>query len=124
MYIGIREKKDYEFFGNLFINTWDVTVEGLVNGDTPIAPFFPNHAERMDDFLWSSRVGLQYALNDDLMLYANFNCGVEADSCNSPMLTFLTQWGVRINPQRRLCLPRQYLYGARKGHRDPTPLFS
>ncbi|MCY4361874.1 MAG: TonB-dependent receptor [Gammaproteobacteria bacterium] len=87
---GIWEKKDYEFYSNLFINTRDATVEGLRSGDTPVAPFFPNHEETTDDFLWSGRVGLQYAHNDDLMLYANFNRGVKAGSCNSPLLTFLT----------------------------------
>ena len=87
---GIWEKKDYEFYSNLFINTRDATVEGLRSGATPIAPFFPNHLEKTDDFLWSGRVGLQYSLTDDLMLYANFNRGVKAGSCNSPLLTFLT----------------------------------
>ena len=87
---GIREKKDYEFYSNLFVNTRDATVEGLRSGDTPVASFFPDHVEDTDDFLWSGRVGLQYTLNDDLMLYANFNRGVKAGSCNSPLLTFLT----------------------------------
>ena len=87
---GIWEKKDYEFNSNFFINTRDATVEGLRSGDTPLGPTpFPYHEEETDDFLWSGRVGLQYAHNDDLMLYANFNRGVKAGSCNSPLLTFL-----------------------------------
>ena len=88
---GIWEKKDYEFNSNFFINTRDATVEGLRSGDTPLGPTpFPYHEEETDDFLWSGRVGLQYAHNDDLMFYANFNRGVKAGSCNSPLLTFLT----------------------------------
>ena len=88
---GIWEKKDYEFNSNFFINTRDATVEGLRSGDMPLGPSpFPYHEEETDDFLWSGRVGLQYAHNDDLMLYANFNRGVKAGSCNSPLLTFLT----------------------------------
>ena len=87
---GIWEKKEYEFNSNFFINTRDATVEGLRSGDTPLGPTpFPYHEEETDDFLWSGRVGLQYAHNDDLMLYANFNRGVKAGSCNSPLLTFL-----------------------------------
>ena len=88
---GIWEKKDYEFNSNFFINTRDATVEGLRSGDMPLGPSpFPYHEEETDDFLWSGRVGLQYAHNDDLMLYATFNRGVKAGSCNSPLLTFLT----------------------------------
>ena len=87
---GIWEKKDYEFNSNFFINTRDATVEGLRSGDTPLGPTpFPYHEEETDDFLWSGRAGLQFAANDDLMLYANFNRGVKAGSCNSPLLTFL-----------------------------------
>ena len=87
---GIWEKKDYEFNSNFFINTRDATVEGLRSGDTPLGPTpFPYHEEETDDFLWSGRAGLQYAHNDNLMLYANFNRGVKAGSCNSPLLTFL-----------------------------------
>ena len=88
---GIWEKKDYEFNSNFFINTRDATVEGLRSGDMPLGPSpFPYHEEETDDFLWSGRAGLQYAHNDDLMLYATFNRGVKAGSCNSPLLTFLT----------------------------------
>ena len=88
---GIWEKKDYEFNSNFFINTRDATVEGLRSGDMPLGPSpYPYHEEETDDFLWSGRVGLQYAHNDDLMFYANFNRGVKAGSCNSPLLTFLT----------------------------------
>ena len=87
---GIWEKKDYEFNSNFFINTRDATVEGLRSGDTPLGPTpFPYHEEETDDFLWSGRAGLQFAATDDLMLYANFNRGVKAGSCNSPLLTFL-----------------------------------
>ena len=87
---GIWEKKEYEFNSNFFINTRDATVEGLRSGDTPLSPTpFPYHEEETDDFLWSGRAGLQFAANDDLMLYANFNRGVKAGSCNSPLLTFL-----------------------------------
>ena len=87
---GIKEKKDYEFYSNLFINTRDATVEGLRSGDTPVAGFFPDHEEETDDFLWSGKAGLQYAHNDDLMFYGTVNRGVKAGSCNSPLLTFLT----------------------------------
>ena len=88
---GIWEKKDYEFNSNFFINTRDATVEGLRSGDTPLSPTpFPYHEEEMDDFLWSGRVGLQFAANDDLMFYGTFNRGVKAGSCNSPLLTYLT----------------------------------
>ncbi|MCY3752038.1 MAG: TonB-dependent receptor [Gammaproteobacteria bacterium] len=88
---GIWEKKDYRFFSNFFINTRDATAEGLRHGDVPVGKTpFPNHEESTDDFLWSGRVGLQFAANDDLMLYATFNRGVKAGNCNSPLLTFLT----------------------------------
>ena len=87
---GIWEKKDYEFDSHLFVNTRDATVQGLRSGATPLFPVFPAHEEQTDDFLWSGKVGLQYAHNDDLMLYGNFNRGVKAGSCNSPLLTFLT----------------------------------
>ena len=88
---GIWEKKDYEFNSNFFINTRDATAEGLRHGDQPLgATPFPYHEEETDDFLWSGRAGLQYAHNDDLMLYATFNRGVKAGNCNSPLLTFLT----------------------------------
>ena len=87
---GIWEKKDYVFNSNFFINTRDATVEGLRSGGELVGPSpFPYHEEETDDFLWSGRVGLQYSLTDDLMLYANFNRGVKAGSCNSPLLTFL-----------------------------------
>ncbi len=94
---GIWEKKDYEFNSNFFINTRDATAEGLRHGDIPLGSTpFPYHEEETDDFLWSGRVGLQYAHNDDLMFYGTFNRGVKAGSCNSPLLTFLT--------------PQQYCY--------------
>ena len=88
---GIKEKKDYEFNSNFFINTRDATVEGLRSGATPLGPTpFPYHEEETDDFLWSGRAGLQFAATDDLMFYGTFNRGVKAGSCNSPLLTFLT----------------------------------
>ena len=88
---GIWEKKDYEYYSNFFINTRDATVESLRSGDTPVAGgALTNHAETTDDFLWSGKVGLQYAHNDDLMLYATFNRGVKAGSCNGPLLTVLS----------------------------------
>ena len=88
---AIWEKKDYEFNSNFFINTRDATAEGLRHGDQPLgATPFPYHEEKTDDFLWSGRAGLEYAHNDDLLLYATFNRGVKAGSCNSPLLTFLT----------------------------------
>ncbi len=88
---GIKEKKEYEFNSNFFINTRDATVEGLRSGDQPLgASPFPYHEEKTDDFLWSGKAGLEYAHSDELLLYASINRGVKAGSCNSPLLTFLT----------------------------------
>ena len=87
---GIQEEKDYDFQSNLFINTRDATVESLRSGATPIAPFFPPHNEKLSDFLWSGKAGLQFTPHDELLLYATFNRGVKAGSCNAPLLTFLT----------------------------------
>ena len=95
---GIWEKKDFEYQPGFFTNTRDATVESLRSGNEPVVPFVANpaHDEETDDFLWSGRAGLQYAHNDDLMLYATFNRGVKAGGCNTPLLTFL--------------FPQQYCY--------------
>lgn len=88
---GIQEEKDYDFTSLLTVNTDDRVTQGTRRGDSiVIGPFFPAHNESTSDFLWSGKAGLQYAHDDDLMLYANFNRGVKAGSCNAPLLTFLT----------------------------------
>ena len=86
---GIIEEKDYEFYSNFFINTDDRWTESLRRGGTPIAPFLPDHVEDTSDFLWSGKVQLNYTPSDDLLLYAGFNRGVKAGSCNAPVLTLL-----------------------------------
>ena len=87
---GIQEEKEYAFTSNFFINTRDATVESLATGDVPLGSFLDDHSENTSDFLWSGKIGLEYAPNDDLMLYANINRGVKAGSCNAPLLTVLT----------------------------------
>ena len=89
---AIWEKKDYVYLTGFFTNHRDAITDSRRRGNEPVVPFAANqpHEEETDDFLWSGRVGLQYAHNDDLMFYANFNRGVKAGSCNSPLLTFLT----------------------------------
>jgi len=87
---GIQEEKDYRYSSKLTINNSDSVADGLRNGGTIVADFFPDHVEKTDDFLWSGRAGLNYAHSDDLMMYASFNRGVKAGSCNAPLLTFLT----------------------------------
>lgn len=87
---GIQEEKDYEYNSNLFVNLDDRITNGLRDGQTPVAGFFPDHTESLSDFLWSAKAGLNYAFNDDLLLYGTFNRGVKAGSCNAPLLTFLT----------------------------------
>ena len=89
---GIWEKKEYEYLTGFYTSIRDATTDGLRRGYEPVVPYAANepHEEQTDDFLWSGRAGLQYAHNDDLMLYATFNRGVKAGSCNSPLLTFLT----------------------------------
>ena len=86
---GIIEEKDYEFYSNLFINTDDRWTESLRRGGTPLASLLPDHIEDTSDFLWSGKVQLNYTPGDDLLLYAGFNRGVKAGSCNAPVLTFL-----------------------------------
>ena len=86
---GIIEEKDYEFYSNLFINTDDRWTESLRRGGTPLASLLPDHIEDTSDFLWSGKVQLNYTPSDDLLLYAGFNRGVKAGSCNAPVLTFL-----------------------------------
>ena len=87
---GIIEEKDYEYYSNLFINTDDRWTESLRRGGTPLASLLPDHIEDTSDFLWSGKVQLNYTPSDDLLLYAGFNRGVKAGSCNAPVLTFLT----------------------------------
>ena len=87
---GIQEEKDYRFSSKLAINTSDSVTNGLRNGGIIVADFFPDHVEKTDKFLWSTKAGLNYAYSDDLLLYGNFNRGVKAGSCNAPLLTFLT----------------------------------
>ena len=88
---GIIEEKDYEFYSNFFINTDDRWTESLRRGGTPIAPFLPSHIEDTSDFLWSGKIQLNYSPSDDLLLYAGFNRGVKAGSCNAPVLTLLAR---------------------------------
>jgi iron complex outermembrane receptor protein len=87
---GIQEEKDYRYSSKLAINSSDSVADGLRNGGIIVADFFPDHVEKTDDFLWSGKVGLNYSYSDDLLLYATFNRGVKAGSCNAPLLTFLT----------------------------------
>jgi iron complex outermembrane receptor protein len=88
---GIQEEKEYVYTDNFFINTRDATVENLASGAIPLGSFLDDHSENTSDFLWSGKIGLQYAHTDDLMLYANINRGVKAGSCNAPLLTVLTR---------------------------------
>jgi len=87
---GIQEEKSYVFTSNFFINTRDASVENLATGDIPVGSFLDDHTEDTSDFLWSGKIGLEFAHSDNLMLYANFNRGVKAGSCNAPLLTVLT----------------------------------
>ena len=87
---GIQEEKDYVYTSNFFVNTDDRTVESLRTGDTPLGSLLPDHTESTSDFLWSGKIGLDYAWSNDLLLYATINRGVKAGSCNAPLLTFLT----------------------------------
>ena len=87
---GIQEEKDYEYNSNLFVNTDDRITNGLRDGATPVAGFFPDHTESLSDFLWSGKFGLNFAVTDDFLSYVSFNRGVKAGSCNAPLLTFLT----------------------------------
>ncbi|NKB39352.1 MAG: TonB-dependent receptor plug domain-containing protein [Gammaproteobacteria bacterium] len=87
---GIQEEKDYRYSSKLTINTSDSITDGIRNGGTIVADFFPDHVEKTDKFLWSAKAGLNYSHSDDLLLYGSFNRGVKAGSCNAPLLTFLT----------------------------------
>lgn len=98
---GIQEEKDYDYNMHLYNNTRDARTDGaLFGGGTPLAvifdptqtpvDFLAPHTESTSDFLWSGKVGLNYAHDDNLMLYASISRGVKAGSFNAPLLTSLT----------------------------------
>jgi len=87
---GIQEEKDFVYTSNLFINTDDTSIQSLRTGDVPIGSFLADHTESTDDFLWSGKVGLEYAYSDDTLFYFTMNRGVKAGSCNAPLLSFIT----------------------------------
>ncbi len=88
---GIQEEKDYDFTSFLTINTSDQDTDGTRRGNpTILGPLFPAHTESLSDFLWSGKLGLNFAWNEDFLTYASINRGVKAGSCNAPLLTFLT----------------------------------
>jgi iron complex outermembrane receptor protein len=98
---GIIEEKKYNYNMHLYNNVRDNRTDGaLFGGGTPLAvifdptqtpvDFLAPHSENTSDFLWSAKLGLDYAYSDDLMLYASFNRGVKAGSFNAPLLTTLT----------------------------------
>lgn len=101
--IGVRliqEEKEFEYTNRLYDNLDDRTIDndsepifmppGIFPGTGNTIEFFPPHSEDISKTLWSGKIGLNWTPNEDLLLYANFNRGVKAGSCNAPLLTFLT----------------------------------
>jgi iron complex outermembrane recepter protein len=97
---GIIEEKDYIYNDHLYANTRDSRTDGgLFGTGSPLTfpgttipfDFLAPFQDKTSDFLWSGKIQLNYAPNDDLLIYGGVNRGVKAGSFNAPLLTNLSQ---------------------------------
>lgn len=93
----IREEKDWSLAPGLYLSTnfrehdTDVLlapfpafledVDPATGGCISCGPY----TEDTSDTLWSGKIGLDYQVNDDLMLYATLNRGIKAGAFNAPL---------------------------------------
>ncbi len=60
--------------------------------------FAPFHSER-DDSIWSARLGLNWSVNDDLLVYTNWNRGVKGGGFNAPVFPLDADVGNNYNDE-------------------------